>query len=174
MKDLLILGSLLAGPQHGYALKKQAGLIFGEGAMHNNLVYPLLRQFESRGWISRRKVPGKRGQTRLEYSLTPGGREELTRRAAEFGEKEARSAEEFRLRAGFFELLRPDARERILEAREEALRAQGEKFRRLEEELELGTYGGEVVGFLRRQLHEELAWIGRLRKLATPPKRRKP
>jgi DNA-binding PadR family transcriptional regulator len=173
MNDLLILGTLLGGPQHGYALKKKAGLIFGEGALHNNLVYPLLRRFESRGWITRRKTPGKRGQTRLEYSLSPGGREELIRRVAEFNEKQALSAEEFRLRVGFFGLLRTDARQRMLEAREKALRAQAEKFRHLEEELDLGTYGGEVVSFLRRQIHAELAWIGRLHKIAAPKKGRR-
>jgi hypothetical protein len=46
MNDLLLLATLLEGPKHGYALKKQAGLILGEAELQNNLVYPLLRRFE--------------------------------------------------------------------------------------------------------------------------------
>ena len=47
MIDLIILASLLDGPKHGYALKKQAGMIFNHSQLHNNLVYPLLRRFTS-------------------------------------------------------------------------------------------------------------------------------
>jgi hypothetical protein len=31
--------------------------------------------------------------------------------------------------------------------------------------MELGFYGGEVVGFLRQRVKEELAWLRRLRRL---------
>jgi DNA-binding PadR family transcriptional regulator len=45
----MILALLLEAPQHGYALKKRAGLISGSADMHNNLVYPLLRRFVGKG-----------------------------------------------------------------------------------------------------------------------------
>ena len=64
MNDLLILASLLEGPQHGYALKKRIGTLTGHGPLHNNLFYPLLRRFVATSWVSRRKAPGQRGQTR--------------------------------------------------------------------------------------------------------------
>jgi DNA-binding PadR family transcriptional regulator len=48
------------------------GLISGKGEMHNNLVYPLLRRFVESGWVSKRKGPGERGQTRDIYALTNG------------------------------------------------------------------------------------------------------
>ena len=64
MNDLLLLSLLLAGPQHGYALKKRAGLISGQPAMHNNLVYPLLRRFVENKWVKQKVAAGERGQTR--------------------------------------------------------------------------------------------------------------
>jgi hypothetical protein len=45
MNDLIILATLLDGPKHGYQLKREAGFILGQGAMHNNLIYPMLRRF---------------------------------------------------------------------------------------------------------------------------------
>ena len=114
MNDLLLLANLLGGPLHGYALKKRAGLITGNPAMHNNLVYPLLRRFVREGWVKQKKAAGQRGQTRVVYSLTPAGRSELVRRLSQFGEAEARSADEFQLRVGLFGFLEPRGREGIL------------------------------------------------------------
>ena len=74
MNDLIFLSLLLPGPLHGYALKRQGGIISGQAELHNNLVYPLLRRFVVRGWVTRRKTAGERGQTRQVYSLTEIGR----------------------------------------------------------------------------------------------------
>jgi hypothetical protein len=62
MNDLLLLAMLLGGPQHGYALKKAAGLITGQTDMHNNLVYPLLRRFVREGWVTQKKPPANAGK----------------------------------------------------------------------------------------------------------------
>src|SRR5215472_322345 len=105
MNDLLVLAHLLPGPQHGYALKKQVGLIAGRGELHNNLVYPLLRRFEKSGWITRRTVPGQRGQTREVYAMTKKGKAELLRRLSQFSKKDAGSENAFRLRVGLFDSL---------------------------------------------------------------------
>src|ERR1700733_14031403 len=88
MNDLLLLATLLAGPRHGYALKKQVGLITGRRAMHNNLVYPLLRRFVENSWVSKRRAAGQRGQTREVYALTGKGQRELRRRLSAFPENE--------------------------------------------------------------------------------------
>jgi len=77
MNDLLLLSLLLAGPQHGYALKKRAGFISGQPSMHNNLVYPLLRRFVENKLVKQKATAGERGQTRLMYSLTTLGRRVL-------------------------------------------------------------------------------------------------
>ena len=121
MNDLLILASLLDGPQHGYALKKRIGTITGHGPMHNNLVYPLLKRFVAASWVSRRKAQGQRGQTRELYSLTPKGKQVLLSRLADFSEKDAVSGDACRLRVGLFAVLSLEARAKILDSREQWL-----------------------------------------------------
>ncbi|HEX6906827.1 MAG TPA: PadR family transcriptional regulator, partial [Terriglobales bacterium] len=121
MIDLIILANLLDGPKHGYALKKQAGMLFADSELHNNLVYPLLRRFTSQGWVTRKSAPGERGQTRQQYALTAAGRRALLERLNTFTEKEAHSTEEFLVRVGLFELLAPEARERVLNTRQRLL-----------------------------------------------------
>ena len=82
MNDLVLLSLLYDGPKHGYQLKREAGFVLGRGDMHNNLVYPLLRKFTKKGWVTKKTVPGERGQTRQQYVLTAKGRRELRRRGA--------------------------------------------------------------------------------------------
>lgn len=164
MIDLIMLASLVGGPKHGYALKKQAGMVFAHSELHNNLVYPLLRRFASLGWVTKKSAPGERGQTRQQYALTAAGRRALLERLNTFDEKEAQSSEEFLLRVGLFELLEPSARERILNARHQVLAQREEHFARLQQ-LELGAYGSKVVGFLRQRVKDELNWLRRLRHL---------
>ncbi|HJT00204.1 MAG TPA: PadR family transcriptional regulator [Terriglobales bacterium] len=165
MIDLIILANLVDGPKHGYALKKQAGMVFAQSELHNNLVYPLLRRFTSQGWVTKKSAPGERGQTRQQYALTAAGRHALLERLNSFDEKEAQSSEEFLLRVGLFELLDPGTRQRILEARQEVLTRREEQFARLQQ-MELGAYGSEVVGFLRQRVKDELNWLRRLHRLA--------
>lgn len=164
MIDLIILASLAHGPKHGYALKKQAGMIFANPQLHNNLVYPLLRRFTSQGWVTKKSAPGERGQTRQQYALTAAGRRALLQRLNAFEEKEAQSSEEFLLRIGLFELLQPATREHILDARRQVLARREEHFAHLQQ-MELGVYGSQVVSFLRQRVKHELAWLRRLRRM---------
>jgi DNA-binding PadR family transcriptional regulator len=168
-----LLANLLGGPLHGYALKKQASLITGNPAMHNNLVYPLLRRFVAKGWVKQKKAAGERGQTRVVYSLTPAGRAELLRRLCEFGDAEARSPEEFQLRVGLFGFLDPAPREQILARRKNYLEGREEKLGNLQTQLDLGPYGGDVVRFLREQARTELAWVEHLRRTSAAGKEKK-
>src|ERR1700752_3802901 len=131
MNDLILLAALLAGPQHGYALKKQVGLITGKRDMHNNLVYPLLRRFVENGWVSKRQAAGQRGQTRELYALTAKGKQELLRRLADFTEKEAPSENEFHLRVGLFAVLEAETRARILAERDRWLAKREETLARI-------------------------------------------
>jgi DNA-binding PadR family transcriptional regulator len=162
MNDLLLLATLLGGPTHGYALKKQAGLIVGQAEMHNNLVYPLLRRFVDNGWVSKRAAAGKRGQTREVYELTPKGKRELLRRLSEFTEKEAGSEGEFNLRVGLFFALDRGSREQILRERERWLAAREERLANLTERIDVGVWGGKVVRFLRERVKAERKWIADL------------
>ena len=166
MNDLIILALLLDGPKHGYQLKREAGFLLGHGDMHNNLVYPLLRRFTTAGWISKKSVPGERGQTRQQHSLTAAGRKELVGRLSTYSNTDASSFQGFTTRVGMFGVLPPETRERILDQREGYLRARQERLRVLRQNLELGVYGGEVVGHLMQQIQSELSWIRHLRRLA--------
>jgi DNA-binding PadR family transcriptional regulator len=165
MNDLIILATLLDGPKHGYQLKREAGFILGQGTMHNNLIYPMLRRFTAEGWVSKKTMPGERGQTRLQYEITSLGRRELLKRLSEFGEADAASFVGFSTRVGMFEVLEAPVRERILGQRETYLQAREEKLAGLRQRLDLGIFGGEVVRYLIEQIHSELGWIRRLRRL---------
>jgi DNA-binding PadR family transcriptional regulator len=165
MNDLIILATLLDGPKHGYQLKREAGFILGQGAMHNNLIYPMLRRFTAEGWVSKKTVPGERGQTRLQYAITALGRRELVTRLSEFSESDASSFSGFITRVGMFDVLEAWVRERILKQRESYLQAREGKLAGLRKSMDLGTYGKEVVRYLIEQIHSELGWLRRLHRL---------
>jgi DNA-binding PadR family transcriptional regulator len=165
MTDLILLATLLDGPKHGYQLKKQAGMIFGQGAIHNNLVYPLLRKFTNEGWVSKRTVPGERGQNKQQYSITAAGRRTLVERLSDFGNEAARSEDGFRIRVALLSTLPAETQENILTAREIALTGRDAQLAAIEKAMDLGLYPAEVVKFMREQAAGELAWIRRLRKV---------
>jgi hypothetical protein len=64
-----------------------------------------------------------------------------------------------------FEILGPETREFILKQRERYLLRRQQQFDTLQENMKLGRYPGDVVGFLRSQIESELKWIQRLRRL---------
>jgi DNA-binding PadR family transcriptional regulator len=158
----MVLALLLDGPRHGYALKKQAGMLTGQADMHNNLVYPLLRRFVRLGWVRERTAAGERGQTRHIYALTGKGRRALLQRLSEFDGAEAHSAQAFEIRIGLFAFLKPEARREILARRMEHLRAADQRMASLQKAMDLGDYGAEVVRFKRERAVAEMAWIERL------------
>src|SRR5271170_4670547 len=157
MNDLLLLASLLEGPKHGYALKKQAGLMSGQAEMHNNLVYPLLRRFVENGWVSKRQAAGQRGQTREVYALTAKGKQELMRRLSDDAEGEAVSDNGFRLRVGLFGILAAETRGRILNSRDQFLASRELRLSRISTEVEADTWSSEVMRFYREQIRAERA-----------------
>lgn len=176
MNDLMMLAMLLAGPQHGYALKQQAGMLAGKPSLHNNLVYPLLRRFVQRGWVRQRPAAGKRGQTRLVYSITPKGRLALLDRLSKFQQPDAQSSEAFGLRVGLFDFLPAESRREILFRRREYLLSLDERFSNLQRKMDLGKYGEEVVRFKRANIGAEISWINRiesLEKISRIPRPRK-
>jgi DNA-binding PadR family transcriptional regulator len=158
MNDLLIFASLYYGPKHGYLIKKEAGLILGGGELHNNLVYPLLHRFERRGWVGKKKSGGERGQTRLEYFLTPAGKAEMIRRLEGYSGLEA-SDDAFYLRAGLFDLLPAAARQRILSARQRQLEEMSARLERISAELSPPGSAARVLSFLERKTRFELDWV---------------
>ena len=166
MNDLLLLALLLGGPKYGYQLKREAGWMMGQQALHNNIVYPLLRRFLEEGWVSKRAVPGQRGQTRQQYALTGKGRRTLIERLNQFSEAEAASEHAFRLRLGLFPFLESGVQERVFGLREKYLERRDGVLAALEGNMDLGKFGGEIVGYMRKQIGMEQEWIGHLRRLA--------
>lgn len=165
MTDLILLAMLLPAPKHGYQLKHEAGVILGQKTLHNNLVYPLLRRFMNKKWVSRKAVAGERGQTRQRYALTALGRKELVTRLNTFTEQDARSSEGFRLRVGMFQMLEPDVRLRILATRANFLQGRMTTFAAIETNFTLDRYSKEVTSQFRAETQSELDWIERLRRL---------
>ena len=171
MNDLMILAMLADGPKHGYQLKQQAGFILGQGAMHNNLVYPLLRRFTTEGWVTKKTVPGERGQNRQNYALTAAGKKELISRLSSYSETDAANARAFIARVGMFELLPPETRTQILDQREAFLHGREQRLNDMSNHLEMGVFGTEVVRHVIDLTGSELVWIRRLRRLKPDEKK---
>ena len=166
MNDLLLLASLLDGPKHGYALKKRIGLISSQAALHNNIVYPLLKHFVQEGWVRRRETAGERGQTREVYFLTKAGKQILLARIGALTEKDAASADAVRLRVGMFGIIDTEKRLKILQNRDAFLARRTERLEAVVKHLPLDPWSKEVVGFLRSQVEMERNWLKRLAKRA--------
>lgn len=173
MNDLLFLAMMLAGPKYGYQLKREAGWIMGQDPVHNNIVYPLLRRFLEQGWVSKKAVPGERGQTRQQYALTAEGRRHLFERLNQFGDDDARSEEAFNLRVGLFAALKLEVREDILSKRENYLRQRDQKLAAMTSNIDTGKFGGEIVKHMRKQIEMEVEWVAHLRRLAKSAEYRK-
>jgi len=167
MSDLVILSILLAGPKHGYQLKQEAGYVLGQEALHNNIVYPLLRRFAQEGWVTQKVVPGERGQKRHQYALTALGRKTIVQKLSEYGESDAKSPQGFMTRVGLFQMLTPEVRQRILDVRTEHLEKHAAHLARIHELFSLNTYARETTQFLQKQVETELSWIRHLRKIST-------
>jgi DNA-binding PadR family transcriptional regulator len=166
MNDLLLLAMMLDGPKYGYQLKREAGWMMGQEALHNNIVYPQLRRLLEQAWASKKAVPGNRGQTRQQYALTAEGRRVFFERIAAFSEANASSKEAFFLRVGVFASLKPVTREAILTAREAYLLRSAQKLDTLQGKMDLGKFGGEIVRYMRKQISAEQNWIRQLRRIA--------
>jgi PadR family transcriptional regulator PadR len=77
--DLLILRTLALGPLHGWGISKRIGqlsadvLDVGQGSL-----YPALYRLEDRGWIEAEWGISDEGRRAKFYSLTRGGKKQLT------------------------------------------------------------------------------------------------
>ncbi|HUK43045.1 MAG TPA: PadR family transcriptional regulator [Candidatus Bathyarchaeia archaeon] len=83
--DLLILRTLIFGPQHGQGIARavqqtsQEELLVEHGAL-----YPALQRLEDRGWISAKWGTSSNNRKARFYSLTPAGRRQLVRETAKW------------------------------------------------------------------------------------------
>jgi hypothetical protein len=98
--------------------------------------------------------------------LTAEGRRSLFERLNEFSEADASSEDAFHLRVGLFAGLKPEVRETILSRREKYLQNRDAKLAVLQEKMELGKFGGEIVGRMRKQIKMDREWMRHLRRIA--------
>jgi len=117
-------------------------------------------------WVTKKEVPGERGQTRQLYSITPLGRKELISQLSNFTEQDARASDQFRFRVGMFQVIEPEARMRILDTRERYLNSRIEKLSAIQDNFDLDLYSGEVTRRLRGESRAELDWIAHLRRIS--------
>jgi transcriptional regulator len=77
--DLLILRSLLLGPQHGQGIARQIQQNSGEELLvEHGALYPALQRLEGRGWVSADWGVSENNRKARFYTLTRAGRKQLS------------------------------------------------------------------------------------------------
>lgn len=77
--DLLILRTLLPGPNHGHAIAKHIQRTSEDLLqVETGSLYPALHRLEAKGWIAASWDLSDKGKRARYYRLTPLGRKQLT------------------------------------------------------------------------------------------------
>jgi len=78
--DLLILRTLIFGPQHGQGVARAIRRTSDEELLvEHGALYPALQRLEERGWISAKWGTSTNNRKARFYSLTAAGRRQLVR-----------------------------------------------------------------------------------------------
>jgi len=78
--DLLILRTLILGPQHGQRIARAIQQASDEELLvEHGALYPALQRLEDRGWISARWGTSSNNRKARFYSLTAAGRKQLVK-----------------------------------------------------------------------------------------------
>lgn len=78
--DLLILRTLIFGPEHGQGIARTIQQTSeGELLVEHGALYPALQRLEERRWISAKWGTSSNNRRARFYSLTPLGRKQLAR-----------------------------------------------------------------------------------------------
>src|SRR5215472_8695945 len=76
--DLLILRTLITGPQHGHAIAKHIQRTSEDLLqVETGSLYPALHRLEARGWVIASWELSDKGKRARFYRLTPRGRKQL-------------------------------------------------------------------------------------------------
>ncbi|REK11212.1 MAG: PadR family transcriptional regulator [Planctomycetota bacterium] len=76
--DLLILRTLAAGAQHGYAIAKHVYRASDEFlSVEEGSLYPALHRLERRGWVASEWGTSESNRRAKYYQLTPKGKKQL-------------------------------------------------------------------------------------------------
>ncbi len=78
--DLLILRTLIFGPQHGQGIARAIQQTSDEELLvEHGALYPGLQRLEERGWIAAKWGVSSNNRKARFYSLTPAGRKQLVK-----------------------------------------------------------------------------------------------
>ena len=78
MLDLLILRTLAAGPQHGWAISERVQQVSSDVLrIQQGSLYPALHRLERRGWVRAEWGTSENNRRARYYELTRAGRERL-------------------------------------------------------------------------------------------------
>src|SRR6478609_4702897 len=78
--DLLILRTLIFGPEHGQGIARSIQQTSEEELLvEHGALYPALQRLEDRGWISAKWGTSRNNRKARFYSLTPAGRKQLVK-----------------------------------------------------------------------------------------------
>src|SRR5438445_7177405 len=101
--DLLILRTLIFGPQHGQGIARAIQQTSEEELLvEHGALYPALQRLEERRWISARWGTSANNRKARFYSLTTAGRKQLVKETDRWR----------RLAAAIGRILRPEAKRR--------------------------------------------------------------
>lgn len=164
VRELIILALFQGGPRHGYEIKKDLEIIFGDkDYLNNNQLYPLLHRFEDEGLL-RRETASQHKSNRVLYRLTDQGSLRFVQMLRDFGEEEVAKDDEFLIRVSMFDRLPPEQRQWILRLRRKALE------RRLSHGMNIldhysssrlldWPWGIEVIRFRNMRVEAEIGWV---------------
>src|ERR1700740_2915192 len=83
--DLLILRTLIFGPQHGQGIARAIQLNSEEELLvEHGALYPALQRLEERGWISAKWGTSSNNRKARFYALPPAGRKQLRKRTTKW------------------------------------------------------------------------------------------
>lgn len=114
--DLIILGILLGGSAHGYAIKQGIEESYGKRytGLSNSSLYPRLKKLEAEGFITGRREEQEKVPDRKMFVITPAGIEHLKKLVAE--PLSPRDSEfDFKCRAVMFGMITAEQRRRVIE-----------------------------------------------------------
>jgi PadR family transcriptional regulator, regulatory protein PadR len=78
--DLLILRTLIFGPQHGQGVARAIQDVSGsELLVEHGALYPALQRLEERGWVSAKWGTSSKNRKARFYALTAAGRRQLVK-----------------------------------------------------------------------------------------------
>src|SRR5579862_6120382 len=88
--DMLILQSLLWGPQHGYTLSQTIRTSSGDRLqVDTGSLYPALHRLERKRWVAASWQTSEHKQRTRVYRLTPAGRKQLTAERSRWSDLQA-------------------------------------------------------------------------------------